>query len=97
MKLFDVSQIPVMDGERVIGIVDESDLVMHLHTDPSRFKDPVSTAMVTNLETIAHDAPIADLLPIFQRDHVAIVAERGHFVGVITRIDLLNYLRKQLG
>jgi cystathionine beta-synthase len=97
MKLFDVSQIPVMQGERVIGIVDESDLVMHLHTDPSRFEDPVGTAMVTNLETIAHDAPIADLLPIFQRDHVAIVAERGHFVGVITRIDLLNYLRKQLG
>ena len=35
MKLFDVSQIPVMEGERVVGIVDESDLVMHLHTDPS--------------------------------------------------------------
>jgi len=96
MKLFDVSQIPVMQGEQVIGIVDESDLVMHLHADASRFQDPVSTAMVTALETIAHDAPIADLLPIFQRDHVAIVAERGHFVGVITRIDLLNYLRKQL-
>jgi cystathionine beta-synthase len=96
MKLFDVSQIPVMDGERVIGIVDESDLVMYLHTDASRFNDPVSTAMVTALETIEHDAPIADLLPIFKRDHVAIVAERGRFVGVITRIDLLNYLRKQL-
>jgi cystathionine beta-synthase len=96
MKLFDVSQIPVMQGEQVIGIVDESDLVMHLHTDPSRFQDPVSTAMVTDLETIAHDAPIADLLPIFQRDHVPIVAEHGHFVGLITRIDLLNYLRKQL-
>jgi cystathionine beta-synthase len=96
MKLFDVSQIPVMQGEQVIGIVDESDLVMHLHTDPSRFGDPVSTAMVTNLETIRHDAPINDLLPIFQRDHVAIVADQGRFVGLITRIDLLNYLRKQL-
>jgi len=96
MKLFDVSQIPVMQGEQVIGIVDESDLVVHLHADASRFQDPVSTAMVTSIDTIAHDAPIADLLPIFQRDHVAIVAERGHFVGVITRIDLLNYLRKQL-
>ncbi|MGH8231977.1 MAG: pyridoxal-phosphate dependent enzyme, partial [Steroidobacteraceae bacterium] len=96
MRLFDVSQIPVMEGERVIGIVDESDLVMHLHTDPKRFQNPVSTAMVTSLETIPQDAPISDLLPIFQRDHVAIVADHGHFVGVITRIDLLNYLRKQL-
>jgi cystathionine beta-synthase len=96
MKLFDVSQIPVMQGEQVIGLVDESDLVIYLHADASRFQDPVSTAMVTTLETIGHDAPIAELLPIFQRDHVAIVAEHGHFVGVITRIDLLNYLRKQL-
>jgi cystathionine beta-synthase len=97
MKLFDVSQIPVMDGDRLVGIVDESDLVIHLHTDPKRFQDPVSTAMVHTVETIAPDAPIGDLLPIFQRDHVAIVADRGRFVGLITRIDLLNYLRKQLG
>ena len=97
MKLFDVSQIPVMDAERVVGIVDESDLVLYLHADPARFQDPVSTAMVRSLETIDPQAPIKDLLPIFQRDHVAIVAEHGHFVGLITRIDLLNYLRKQLG
>jgi cystathionine beta-synthase len=97
MKLFDVSQIPVMDGERVVGILDESDLVLYLHADPARFAHTVSTAMVRSIETIAPEAPIADLLPIFQRDHVAIVADQGHFVGLITRIDLLNYLRKRLG
>jgi cystathionine beta-synthase len=96
MKLFDVSQIPVMEGERVVGIVDESDLVLHLHANPARFQDSVSTAMVRNLETITPEAPIGALLPIFQRDHVAIVAEHGRFIGLITRIDLLNYLRKQL-
>lgn len=96
MRLFDVSQIPVMQGERVIGIVDESDLVLHLQRDPERFNDPVSTAMVTNLETVAPDSPVSALLPIFQHDHVAIVADQGRFVGLITRVDLLNYLRKQL-
>jgi cystathionine beta-synthase len=96
MRLFDVSQVPVMQDEQVIGIVDESDLVMHLHTDPSRFQDRVDSAMVRSIETIAPNAPVSELLPIFQRDHVAIVADRGRFVGVITRIDLLNYLRKQL-
>jgi cystathionine beta-synthase len=96
MRLYDVSQVPVMNGEQVIGIVDESDLVMHLHTDAARFQDRVDSAMVRSVETIAPDAAIADLLPIFQRDHVAIVADHGRFVGLITRIDLLNYLRKQL-
>ncbi len=96
MRLFDVSQLPIMDGERLVGIVDESDLVLHLHADSARFQDRVSTAMVRSVETIAPDAPIGDLLPVFQRDHVAIVADRGRFVGLITRVDLLNYLRKQL-
>jgi cystathionine beta-synthase len=53
--------------------------------------------MVNELETIASNAPVSALLPIFQRDHVAIVADQGRFVGVITRIDLLNHLRRQLG
>jgi cystathionine beta-synthase len=86
-----------MQDEQLIGIVDESDLVMHLHTDPSRFQDRVDSAMVRSVETIAPNASIAELFPIFQRDHVAIVADHGRFVGLITRIDLLNYLRKQLG
>jgi len=99
MKLFEVSQIPVMVGERVVGILDESDLLLHVYSAPERFKDSVETAMVTKVDVIAADAPIADLLPIFQRDHVAIVAEGGaggRFVGLITKIDLLNYLRQQL-
>lgn len=97
MKLFDVSQIPVMAGEAVVGIVDESDLLLHVQADPARFSDPVSTAMVAKVETIRPDAPIADLVAVFQRDHVAVVAGAdGRFIGLITKIDLLNYLRQQL-
>jgi cystathionine beta-synthase len=96
MRLFDISQIPVMEGERLAGIIDESDLVLHVQGNPARFNDPVSTAMVTSLETVESDAPVSALLPIFQHDHVAIVADHGRFVGLITRVDLLAYLRKQL-
>jgi len=96
MKLHEVSQLPVIDGERVIGLLDESDLLVHVQSDPQRFNDPVNTAMVRNVETIAPDAPMSALLPIFQRDHVAVVTEHGRFVGLITRIDLLNYWRKQI-
>ena len=97
MKLYDVSQMPVMEGDRVIGIVDESDLLMHVQAEPRRFQDPISTAMVRDVETIPPDAPITALLPVFQRDHVAVIADHGRLIGLITRIDLLNYLRKQLG
>jgi cystathionine beta-synthase len=97
MKLFDVSQMPVMEGERLVGIIDESDLVQHTRLDPAVFKQAVSTAMVSDLEKVEASAPVAALLPVFAKDHVAIVVDGGRFVGIITRIDLLNFLRKQLG
>ena len=36
------------------------------------------------------------LLPVFDRGHVAIVADGDRFLGLITRIDLLNYLRRRV-
>jgi cystathionine beta-synthase len=96
MKLYEVSQLPVVDGGRIVGIVDESDLLVHVQDDPERFKDAVSAAMVREVETVPPDAPISALLPVFQRDHVAVVAEQGRLVGLVTRIDLLNHLRRQL-
>lgn len=97
MKLYEVSQLPVMSGAQVVGILDESDLLMHVQADPARYADPVSTAMVREVESIEVSAQPAELLPIFQRDHVALVTERGKFLGLITRIDFLNHLRKQIG
>ena len=96
MKLYDVSQLPVMDGERLVGIVDESDVLLHVYGDESRFRDPVSTAMVSKLDKVDVRAPIEALLPVFDRGHVAIVTEGERFLGLITRIDLLNFLRRRV-
>src|SRR3546814_10142328 len=90
------SDLPVMNGEQLAGIVDESDLIQHVALDPTRFHDPVATAMVTALKTVRPNAAIAELMPVFAQGHVAIVADAHGFIGLVTRIDLLNYLRKQL-
>ncbi|MFY2763413.1 pyridoxal-phosphate dependent enzyme [Arenimonas sp. MALMAid1274] len=95
MKMYDVSQLPVMDGDAIIGIVDESDVLMHVFGQDERFKDPVSTAMVSKLDKLDVTAPMATLLPVFDRGHVAIVMDGQKFLGLITRIDLLNYLRRR--
>ncbi|MFA7541707.1 MAG: pyridoxal-phosphate dependent enzyme, partial [Lysobacterales bacterium] len=96
MKLYEISQLPVMDGERLVGILDESDVLMHVYGDGERFKDPVATAMVSQLEKLQVKAPVEDLLPIFNRGLVAIVMDGDQFLGLITRIDLLNYLRRRV-
>jgi len=97
MKLYDISQLPVMSGEeRVVGIIDESDILLEVMRDEERFKQPVADAMISKIETVQADARLEDLLPIFRADHVPLVLDGDKFLGLITRIDLLNYLRRRM-
>ena len=90
----DVSQLPVVDQNgRAIGILDESDVLVKVHRDPSHFNDPVKNAMTDKLETLPPTAKINDLLKVFDRGRVAIVMDNNKFLGLITRTDLLSYLR----
>lgn len=96
MKLYDVSQLPVMAGDRVIGLIAESDLLMAVYGQEARFRAPVREVMITELQKIAPDAGLDDLLAVFRAAHVAIVTEGERFHGLITRIDMLNYLRRRI-
>src|SRR5262249_55894678 len=97
MRMFDVSQMAVLDDEdHVVGIIDESDVLIALTHDLENSKRPVSDFMTSRIETIKPTASVNDLMPIFRADRVAIVADGRRFFGLITRIDLINYLRKQL-
>lgn len=94
MRDADVSQLPVLDkGGRALGIIDESDVLVKVHRDPEHFSNAVHTAMTDRLETLAPSAKIADLLAVFDRGRVAIVMDGDKFLGLITRTDLLSYLR----
>ena len=94
MRGADVSQLPVVDQTgRALGIIDESDLLVKVHRDPGQFNDPVKMAMTDRLETLSPKASIKDLLEVFDRGRVAIVMDGDKFLGLITRTDLLSYLR----
>lgn len=95
MKLYDVSQLPVMQGSEIVGIVDESDVLLHVYGDEKRFRDPVSTAMISKLTVVDVRSPVGELMPIFDAGQVAIVKDGEKFLGLITRMDLLNYLRRR--
>lgn len=95
MRLHDVSQIPVLDKNAVVGIIDESDLLLAARGNAAAFQLPVREFMTSKLETVSRHARLEDLLPIFDAGHVAIVADDLGFHGLITRIDLLNHLRRR--
>jgi cystathionine beta-synthase len=97
MRAADVSQLPVVENERIVGLVDESDMLDALLTDPQGstgvFARAVADVMVSRLETISASAPVAELVPLFRKDYVAIVMDGERFLGLATRMDLINYFR----
>ena len=94
MRMFDVSQLPVVDNGRIVGLIDESDILLSLFDDEDSFQKKVESVMVTNLETVAPTEDIRRIVNLFKEDKVAIIADRDHFYGLITRIDLINHLRQ---
>jgi cystathionine beta-synthase len=95
MKLYDVSQLPVLKDGKIVGIVTEEDILLEVYDHPEHFQEPVTAAMESKLVTLPPDAPVEKLKEIFDRGMVAIVMDGEEFLGLITRIDLLNWLRRR--
>ena len=98
MRRGDVSQLPVLEDGRLIGIIDESDILEKVDGPYDgrwdRFNAPVRGAMTSKLHTLQASQSLDTLLPVFDRNEVAIVFDGEEFVGLITRIDLINHLRR---
>jgi len=77
-------------------LLDESDLLLALHGDTNAFQRPVKSIMSQKLTTVQVTASVESILPIFERGLVVIVCDGPRFLGLITRIDVLNYLRRKL-
>ena len=94
MKLAEVSQLPVLEGAHIVGLLDETDLLRAVTAAPEAFASPVREYMTTQLVTVTPDAPLDSLFTLFDRGLVPIVCDAGKFLGLITRIDVINHLRR---
>lgn len=97
MKMFDVSQIPVLEHDQIVGLIDEADVLITVMGNPNGFTAQAGQVMSGKLVTIDVKKPMADLLPIFEKGRVASVVDGDIFLGLITPIDFLNHLRKRTG
>src|SRR5438552_8083153 len=56
MKIYDVSQLPVMKDGKIVGIVDEEDILLRVADNPGYFRRPVSEAMESLMVIVQPDA-----------------------------------------
>jgi len=90
------SQLPVMDKGRLVGVVTEETIIQHVYGHPELMNSPVADAMQTAFIRLDTDASINNLVSMLQVQPYAAIMDGDDFVGLITRSDVLNYLRRQM-
>jgi cystathionine beta-synthase len=87
-----VSQIPLIERGKLNAIVHESDILSKMQKRDFDLNAPAKTASSPIGGLIYPKARIEELFHIFAADNVAVVVDSSNVVGVISKIDLIEYL-----
>jgi len=90
------SQLPVMKDDHLVGVITEDDIIRTVFGRPDLMGEPVRSAMRTQFLQVDSDTSINNLVALLHGDsYAAVTAGEGEqFLGLITRSDVLNYLRR---
>jgi cystathionine beta-synthase len=97
MREHDVSQMPVVDDAgRAIGMIHEYDLLNFLLEGKHRLSEVVEPLVQPLQGVVGLDTPVARLRDIFNDDNVAVVKEGEKVTGIVTKIDLIEFLGERM-
>jgi cystathionine beta-synthase len=91
MKEYSISQVPVLDGKRLCGIISEVDLLNHL-VGEGKMDDVIDPLIEADYSTVTPVTKVKLLKNVFNDAKVVCVQDGEDLIGVITKIDLIDYL-----
>ncbi len=93
IKKHNISQLPVIDGGRSVGIVTESNLLSCVVNDNANFDKSVTTAMENPLPEVHMNEEVQSAVKFFmQKQPAVIITDHEKPIGIITRFDVLEYM-----
>jgi cystathionine beta-synthase len=96
MRASDISQIPVLEMDRLVGVLDEEDLLFNVSKSKDAFGKSVAEFMVTDLDILPSGASEDELMKTLTEGKVAIIYDKDIFIGFITKVDLINHYRTKI-
>ena len=91
------SQLPVMDETgQLLGIVTEDTLIRFVYGKPELMSAPVADAMESAFIKLDKGESMNNLVAMLRVQPYAAIMDGNEFLGLITRSDVLNYLRRQI-
>ena len=93
MKKYDIEQVPVMNGEGILGTISETGLFQKIFANPDIKQAAVQEVLEPALPLVAYDTPVEKLSRLINRDNGAVLAkdEAGNF-HIVTKYDVLQAL-----
>jgi cystathionine beta-synthase len=97
MRDNDISQMPIVDDAgRVVGMIHEYDLLNFLIEGKHRLSEVVDPLVQPIQGVVGPATPLSRLREIFNDDNVAVVKEGEKVIGILTKIDLIEFLGERL-
>lgn len=91
-----VSQMPVIDErDSLVGIIAEYDLLNAVIGGSANLMKPIDPFIVRQVDTVNLDDSIQKVQSLLKADKVPVVAEGKKVLGVITKIDLLDFYSRR--
>ncbi|MBI3975782.1 MAG: cystathionine beta-synthase [Armatimonadetes bacterium] len=97
MKRFDVSQLPVVAGDRLVGMISEVDLLSYLLEGGHGLDDPITAIVDPAPPVVTPETPVDGLAETFLTANAAVVVDAGRVTGIVTKIDVIDHLARKLG
>jgi cystathionine beta-synthase len=91
-----ISQLPVMEDGKLAGVLTEDAIMQFVFGKPELMNAPVKDAMQTAYIQLEKDADLNNLVAMLHVQPYAAVVDGDDFLGLITRSDVLNHLRRQM-
>lgn len=92
LKEHGISQVPVLEQGRLEGLVSELDLLNFLLNNPGKLDAPIDSLIEADYATVTPQTKVKLLRNIFNEAKLVCVLDRDDLLGVVTKIDLIEYL-----
>ena len=97
MRKHGISQMPVRDAHgSATGMIHEYDLLNALVSKKQGFHDAIDSLIAPLQGVVSPEATLNRLREVFAQDNVAVVKEHEQVVGIVTKIDLIEYLAERM-
>jgi cystathionine beta-synthase len=97
MKEHGISQLPILDNQRIVGIVTESDVLGKIVEGRASLDSKVAEVMFRRVDTVQGRQDARDLLPLFAKDEVGLVLDDDQkLIGIVTKMDLVDHLTQNV-